>query len=573
MKTQQLLIGLVVLLAGCAGLAPTERKAEAPAPEMAPTEPEARLPAVELTPELLYRLLVAEVAGQRGALDISAEQYLIAAQETRDPRVAQRATHVAAYSRQYLLALQAARLWVELAPESLKARHSLAALLIRQNRSEEALEHLEKVLSAGSQESGEAFILIANLLGREQDRERALEVMRQLLAPRPDNPNALHAYAHLATLAEQYDLALETVERALEIKPDLFPALVLKADLLRRTGQPDAALEVYRQAVAQQPDEHNVRLNYARLLVERGHFDEARKQFTQLRQQLPGNSDIIFAQGLLAMQAGALEEAEERFHELLDLGQRTNAAAFSLGQIADARGESGEAIRWYSAVSRGTSYLDARIRVATLLLQERGIEAARQHLHQTETEADAERLRLYLAEGELLREAGDPQTAVEVYSEGLQTLDGRPELYYARAMTYEQLGRIDLLEQDLRAILAQDPENAQALNALGYTLADRTDRYAEAHDYIKRALAQEPEDAAILDSMGWVLYRMERYPEALDHLRRAYDRQPDPEIAAHLGEVLWASGERRAARKVWRDAERRWPDHPLLRETLERFDP
>jgi tetratricopeptide (TPR) repeat protein len=574
---KRILLPLVLAVSGCTAMAPRDEAPLAPEPVVEQEgvtafgpAPEV-VPPVELSPGLLYQLLVGEVSAQRGELEMSAHAYQQAAAFTRDLRLARRATQIAVYAQDYTTALKAARLWVELAPEALDARQSLAALLIRQGRADEALAHLEALLKLSRDGSAHGFMLVTNILAREQDRRRALQVMEALMAPRGDDVNALFAYANLAYLVEEYALAGQQIERLLGVQPGLPRALVLKANVLRKQGRDDEALEAYRTALDAMPQDNALRLGYARMLVDMERLPEAREQFRMLGSQLSDNADVAYAEGLLAMQAGDLAQAERHFKHLLTLEQRVDEAAYALGQIAETRGRTDEALRWYRQVSDGNNYLDAIVRSAVLINRQQGLAAARAYLHGIELQTSQQELRLYLVEGELLRDEGAREEAQQVYDAALQQFPDNVELLYARAMNAEGLGRLDLLERDLNAILKQEPDNVQALNALGYTLADRTDRFDEAYDLIRRAYEQRPDDPAIIDSMGWVTYRLGRLDEAEGYLRQALEKHFDAEIAAHLGEVLWVRGRQDEARQIWHDALQRDPGHVLLKQVIERF--
>lgn len=572
-----ILLPLVLVLSACTVMTPRDEASSMPEPVLDMEEtpafspvPEV-VPSVELSPGLLYQLLVGEVSAQRGELEMSAHAYHQAALATRDPRLARRATQIAVYAQDFTTGLKAARLWVELSPEALDAQQSLAALLIRAGRADEALTHLEKLLGLSSDGTSHGFMLVTNILAREQDKRRALQVMEALVAPRGEDPNAVFSYANLAYLVEDYPLAQQQIDRLLALQPGLPRALVLKANVLRKQGRDEEALAAYRSALQALPQDSALRLGYARMLVDLEHLPEAREQFRLLGKQLPDNADVAYAEGLLAMQAGDLEQSEKHFKRLLKLGQRVDEAAYALGQIAEARNRPDEALQWYRQVRDGNSYLDAMVRSAVLINRQQGLAAARAYLRDIELQTSQQELRLRLVEGELLRDAGLREEAQQVYSEALLQFPDNVELLYARAMNAEGLGRLDVLERDLNAILKQEPDNVQALNALGYTLADRSNRYREAYDLVRRAYEQRPDDPAIIDSMGWVMYRLGRLEEAEAYLRQAMEKHFDAEIAAHLGEVLWVRGRQEEARGVWQDALQRAPGHPLLKQVIERF--
>ncbi|MCW8828826.1 MAG: tetratricopeptide repeat protein, partial [Gammaproteobacteria bacterium] len=266
--------------------------------------------------------------------------------------------------------------------------------------------------------------------------------------------------------------------------------------------------------------------------------------------------------------------AEPYFMDLVRLGSRDEEARIALGQIAQMRGNRREAIDWFQSMPKGERYIEAQLLAAQLMAEEYGTDSALEYLRQLSLETESEHTQRYIAEAELLADAERHEEAMAVYNEALESSSEKTTLLYARALTAEKFGRIDLLERDLKQILNIDPNNVQALNALGYTLADRTERYAEAMRYIEQAYALQPEDAAILDSMGWGLYRLGRHQEALEYLRRAAEQLPrDAEVAAHLGEVLWVTGQQQKARQIWERALEVAPEHKVLNETVKRFNP
>ena len=539
----------------------------APATLAAPPVP---LPDYDLTPTLMYDLLAAEVALQRGELLLAADNYLRAAWETRDPRVTKRAVRIAVYARDQEKALEGAELWVELAPNDLEARQSLAALLIHLGRAQEAVAHLDYVLGAAP-DSGQGFQAIVNLLSRDADKAQAMALLEQLIAERREDPNALFAHAQMAFLLGRHDTALASVDALLERQPDAARAWVLKSNILRHTGRSAEAITAYARAVKAAPDDAGLRLSYAKFLVEERRFDTARSEFATLARQLPDNAEVAYALGLLAMQLGDLPAAEREFRRLLADGQHNDAAAFALGQIAESRKDHDEAMRWYGAVADGPNLFEAQVRAGLLKARTQGVDAGRAHLRGLRDQFPEEQINLLLAEGEMLRELERYPEAMEVLSAGLHASPDNPDLLYARAMAAERLDRLDILEQDLRRILQADPENAQALNALGYTLADRTERHEEALGYIRQALAQHPDDPAINDSMGWVMFRLGRYAEAETYLQKAATAFKDPEVAAHLGELYWTTGRSSEARQVWDEALKLAPGNRLLLDVIERL--
>jgi tetratricopeptide (TPR) repeat protein len=271
------------------------------------------------------------------------------------------------------------------------------------------------------------------------------------------------------------------------------------------------------------------------------------------------------------MQTSDLDQARKYFLKLNKLGQRINESSYYLGQIAESRGKTDKAMNWYEQVRGGHYLVEAQLRTAVLQARAGDVEGARQRLQDINVDSDQTQLQVYLAEGEILRGAKRFQEALDVYNHALSEMPNNIQLLYARALTAEKVERLDLALKDLRYIVNREPENAQALNALGYTLVDRTDDVQEGLKYIKQAYKLKPDDAAILDSLGWAYYRLGNYQKSLDYLRQAFDKLKDAEIAAHLGEVLWITGDRKGARAVWNEALSQTPSHQLLLDVIKRF--
>ncbi|HFD38436.1 MAG TPA: tetratricopeptide repeat protein [Anaerolineae bacterium] len=563
-------------LAACAtvppGPPPASPASLAAEPKVA-TEQAGR-PAAEAIPaEVMYQVLVAEVAMQRGQLDVAIDNYLRLGRQLRDARMVERAARVAVYAHDNRKALEAAKLWVELAPDKLEARQVATALYIRNGELDAAEHELEAMLAVQAGDQNKGFMLIAGLLGRQQDKEAALQVMRKLVTKRSDDPYALFAYSHLAVRVGELGEAEQAVDRVVELKPDWVEALIQRARVLTMRGKPRDALASLRQAVEVRAEDVQLRIAYARMLVDGKHYEEAYAQFQRVNDAKPGRPDVLIALGMLAMQLEQLEEAESYFLELnhSSLGYQSESS-FYLGRIAEElRKDKDSAIKWYSKVDEGETYLDAHIRVAVLLAQQGDLDLARGHLRAITPRGSGQLLRIYLAEGQILQDAGRYQEAMDVFTAGLGELPDNSELLYARGIVAEKLGRLDLMEADLKRIIEREPDNAEALNALGYSLADHTKRYEEALGYIQRALDLRPDSHYILDSMGWVQYRLGHYEEALKYLKRAMALNQDPEIAAHMTEVLWVLGDEQGAREVWDQAFKVAPGNKFLLDVMDRL--
>jgi tetratricopeptide (TPR) repeat protein len=562
----------VLLTSGCAGPQPKPERVEPPepAPPVSTIPQGPKAPPLELTEEVLYKLLVAEFAGQRERLDLAVNNYLDLARRIPDPQLAARAARVAVYAKQDDKALEAADLWVKNEPDNLEARQMLSALLIRKGRAEDAYRHLDFMLNADKESAGQNLRVIAGFLSREANKTAALDVMERLMADRRDDPDALFAYAFLAMQAGKTAEAKTALTRAMALAPQNSDIAMAYLGVLQQEGDKQAALRWLEDVLRKQPDEFEIRLVYARLLAESKQYDKARAEFDRLAKAQPDNPDVEFALGLIHVQRNELDKARPIFERLVEKESHAVAASYYLGQIAESEKDYRAAWEWYSSIPRGEIYLEAQLSMAVLLLKQEKPDEARAHLHRIKTSTPEEALRVVRVEGEILTQEKRYEEALKLYDQALgDRYDS--ELLYTRAMLAERMGRLDILERDLRRILAKEPNNAQAMNALGFTLADRTDRFQEAYGLIKRALELNPNDYYTLDSMGWVLYRLGRLEEAETHLRRAQAVRADPEIAAHLGEVLWSKGDQKGAREVWESALKTTPGDKKILDAMKRL--
>lgn len=558
-----------------AASSPEAASQPAPAAPRRPPPPADELPAVALSGELLYQILEAEIALQREQYPIGISRYLQLAAITRDPRFAERSAQVALFIHDDASALQAARLWVELQPQRSEPHQMMVVAAIRNGNLEEALSHMETLLAGGGEEGlpEERFELMASLLSREHDVQEAYRLMERFVSTRQDNPSALYAYAHLAVRAGELEKARRAIDEALALRPGWYNAIALRVRVLLLADGPDEAMAYLSGAVREYPADTSLRLAYARTLMDVRRYDDALEQYGILADQVSPNTEVLLAMGMIYLQMDHIDEAEALLHRVREAGGGNGGdLQFYLGWIAEKRGDVSQAIAYYASLPpEAQNHFEARVRIAILTAGEGDISSTRRQLQALRAEEPTQQRRLYQVEGELLRQAGMKEEGMEVLSTALQMFPADFDLLYSRALLAETMDRLDVVEGDLRLILEHEPSHVDALNALGYTLADRTDRYGEAYDYIKRALELSPDNNAILDSMGWVLYRLGNYEEAIKYLRRSLALKLDHEVAAHLGEVLWVSGERDEAMTVWRRALEAFPDEEILRETMQRF--
>ncbi len=581
MRISQLAAWVPVLaLTACASLppapgdaqnAPPAAKAPASKPGTVRTAEKPReLPKHELSEALLFKMLLAEIALQRGQISVAVQSLLELSRETRDPRIAARATEVALRARAPGPALEAAGIWLAAEPDSPRARQMLASLLVDQSRLAEARSHLQKMLADDGENLGRNFLQLNTLLTRHSDKAAVLQLTQNLAQPYPTLPEAHYSIAQAAVDAGQNPLALDAIRAALELRPEWEQAALYQGQLLQRTSNA-AALAYFQGHLKSHPRALDVRLGHARLLVTDKQFSEARAEFQVLLQEFPDNPDVTLAVGLLSFQLKDYDAAEAQLVRALENHHKDpDAVRFYLGQTNEENRRYDEALRWYSTITGGEQYVPARARYAAVLAKQGKLDDARKYLQDSARNAQ-QRVQFIQTEAQLLRDANDYRSAFDVLGQALEKSPESAELLYDHAMAAEKVDRIDVLEANLRKVIRIRPDYAHAYNALGYTLADRNTRLQEAYVLIEQALKISPEDPFIMDSMGWVLYRMNQLDAALTFLKRAFELRPDAEIAAHLGEILWVTGRRDEARKVWDSALKDHPGNELLLATVKKL--
>ncbi|MFY1020812.1 tetratricopeptide repeat protein [Ectopseudomonas khazarica] len=563
------LVTAIALLSGCQTFAPSEPDGTPPVQE---ADQSTQLKPEEygsFSQETLFALLTAELAGQRNRFDIALGNYVQQANATGDPAVAERAFRIAEYLGAEQAALDSALIWAQNAPQNIDAQRAAAVQLARAGRYDESMTYMEQVL----QRQGDTHFDFLALSAAETDpdtRAGLLQGFDRLLSKNPDNSQLLFGKAILLQQDGRAEEALELLEERPGSAKEVSP-LLLRARLLQSLGRGEEALPLLQKGIRENPDDKRLRLTYARLLVEQDRLDDAKGEFSKLVQENPNDDDLRFSLALVCLEAEAWEEAIVYLEELVERRSHVDAAHYNLGRAYEELEDSDSALQEYGMVGPSNDYLPAQQRQAELLFnQQRNDDASRRLAEAREAQPDYA-IQLYLIEAEGLSNHDQVNSAWQVINQGLEQFPDDLNLLYTRAMLAEKRDDLAQLEHDLRYILEREPDHAMALNALGYTLADRTTRYQEAHDLIEKAHQLNPDDPAILDSLGWVNYRLGNLEEAERFLRLALKKFPDHEVAAHLGEVLWARGKQREARSVWREALAETPDSPILRDTLSRL--
>ncbi|RUM93595.1 MAG: hypothetical protein DSZ28_07650 [Thiothrix sp.] len=523
--------------------------------------------------EMIYQLLVGEMAGKRGQVEVATEHYLKASELSSDPKIAARTARIALFSKNYDIALGAVNRWLVLEPSSEEAHQTAGILEVRMGHPQQAAEHFIVVIDQ-AEHPEVSFSQLGLLLGREKVIAPELEVMSLLTKHYPDVIYAHRGYAELAYRGKQYGLAHTAIVDALRIDPNDRISRILQNRILLATGKADKGLEGMQSLLAASPDDFDLRHDYARMLVKAKRYDQALVEYEKVIAAEPDDLDLLYSKALLEVELRHYDKARVSLKKLLQSPHHRSEAVYYLGRVSEEQNDYEQAIAWYSKINEGEYYFEAQSRVAEMLASMGQLQEAREHLARVRNRVDNEALqiRLYLSEGQLLREAGAYQESYDFYDQTLEEFPDNTDLVYARAMMAEKLGHLDWLERDMHWILEREPDNATALNALGYTLADVTDRYEEALGYIQKALELRPDDPAILDSVGWVNYRMGNYDTAERYLRKALATLEDAEISSHLGEALWAQGEHEDAKKTVRNALKAAPKDSRLLELKKQFE-
>jgi tetratricopeptide (TPR) repeat protein len=544
---------------------------------------------VELNADLFYRLLLGDVALQRGDLAVSARAYLDAARTTQDPRLAERATEVSIAARDRTLVHDAADLWARLDPSAERPKHVLAALESNNNTgaipstasNDELRARIEHVLANAALTGpgvGDVFMQLNRLFSEQSDKRAVLALVREVAKPYPKTPEAHYAVAIAAFGVGADDAASvkearDEADRALELRPTWERAVILKAEIVGRSS-PQDALAVLEAFVAANPDAKSAAGALAQRYVDRKRYKEARALMQRLWDRDRESRDLEFAVATIALEMKDYPEASRLLEDLKSAGYgEPGVIDLYLAQVAEETRQWTKAIEHYQAVTDGDRAWLSKLRIGAMYGKQGELAKGRQWLASLTAVTRDQKVQLTQAQAQLLRDAGDDAGAYQVLVHGLADNPGAPDLIYDLAMAAEKLDKVDEAESKLKELVALRPDDAQALNALGYTLVDKTSRTGEGLAFIQRAHKISPADPFILDSLGWAFYRMGQFDDAERYLQQALEGRPDAEIAAHLGEVLWRKGEHEKARQVWKAQLVANPDNVLLKETVKRFAP
>ena len=587
MKNAFAIVTLSALLSACA-VAPQKQgdSAAAPAPAAdapvvadVPAPPEDPAPSVELTSDLMYKITKAELEFKSGQWQGAYITMLALAQQTRDPRLAKRAAEMALAAKQGPESLVAIRLWRQLAPNSDEAtQYFLGFAVLNPDLSEAEQVFVERLKTVPPAGRGLAMFQMQQFLLRAKDKAAAFALLDRVLKPYDEMVETHLVLAQSAFAAGDVERARGEAERALAIKPDSELGALTQAQV---APDLDAASRALIAFLKRNPGAREVRAAYARILVDAKQYDQAREQFLVLLKDQPDNVATLYALGVMAMETNDVPGAESYFKRFLasladhpSEDRDPSKVLLILADIAEERGDFAGAEQWLDKIDAADPrlYLTVHLKVAQLTARKGDIDGARKQLADLKTSDPGEEVQIVQTDAQILRDAGDNRAAYTVLENATKRFPDNPDLLYDFALAAEKMDRLDVMEASLRQVMADAPDNQHAYNALGYSLAERNIRLTEAYALIDKALKMSPEDPFIMDSMGWVQYRLGHLDEAEALLRHAYKLRNDPEIAVHLGEVLWVKGDKNGAEKIWLEARAKDPKNDALKNTLARLN-
>lgn len=566
---------LILALAGCAATepaAPATGQASQPAPAPS-TEPEAEIEYGSFTEEQLYQAIISEIGAQRGQLEDAGQNYFELAMSTRDLNIIRRAVQFASANGDTNALLQLGLLWSEVDTSDSRPHLMLAYEFLEGGDFDQAVSHMARVLDLGGEFDFTALAARTGQLDPAQ-RTRLINTIRELRDEFTSQRSLQLTLVQLLAQNQQYSESLAELDDLQNTYGNEAILVRLRAQIEQSNGQSEQALRTLRQGVRDYPDDKVLRQSYARLLIQGEDFSAARAQFQALVDMDATDWETWYSMALLDLEMQRYDSAADILKRLVGVNQRADEAQYYLGYIYEQTDDLAQAVEHYREVRIGTNnYLAAQQQATRLSIELGELEDAHSWLvNQSRGQPRLEVLFTTVESGALIA-AGHTDRAREVLNRALNKYPNETDLLFARVLLNDAVGDQQGSEQDLRQIIAMQPDDSRALNHLGYMLADQTQRYDEALELLERAIAIEPDDPAIIDSLGWVQYKLGMLDEALENLRRAYADFPDHEVASHLGEVLWQLGRHDEARDIWQEGLENRPDSDLIREAMDRLIP
>ena len=565
----------LVLLNGCAGSPAKQDTLEESVSPVKVTQAKEKKPQDQdksaIDPNVLYLLLTAELAGQRGQYDVALEGYMEAARLAKDPRFAERAAKIAMYMKDSSKTGDAVSLWLKQDPNNITARKIAALSALRAGDKAAAIEHLKTLLTVDPAGFETALLELASVLEKEGKTALVYDVLDALSLQKPDQAVVYFVQSLLAMQMKNKELAEAKIAQALKVQPDWDKALVLQAQIAVYAGDLAKAKNLLTNAAVKHPGNDKIKKLLAQVLIKAADYEQAVNVYQEIISANPQDAESQFALALVHLQLEQDGKAEDLLNKLLERPEWQYQASFYLGKIEEKRGNVEKALDWFDKVNDGAFVFEASISSVSLLAKNKQFEEANSRLRLLLEQFPKHKLRLILMQAELFSQQKQYEKAFALLSDALLEMPEQKELLYSHALMAERIGRLDVLEADLKKILAKRPDDAEALNALGYSLLQKADRYADAEKYLQQAIRLKPDEAVIMDSYGWLQFKLGNYEQALVYLQQAYAKQQETEIAAHLAEVLWVLGRKTEAKKLFNEAIKKAPEDEYLLDFQQRI--
>jgi len=563
-------IAIILSLSGCAVSPEATSETDA---KMTPQEalvPRANKNTV-IDEEVLYLLMAAELAGQRNHYDLALDAYLQAAKRVDDARIAERAVKIGMFLKDEKRTREALEIWLSKEPDNLPARKFAVLLAVKNSDRTSAVENLNAIFQEDPAGFEGGMLEMVKALEKEGKSQFIYDVLDDLNQLHPDESNLLFLQAVVASVLHDNALAQKKIDKVLELQPDWNKAIIFQAQLAGRSGDMVKAREFLEKAVKQAPDNKQLRKMLLEVLVNTGAYEDAIKLCQSVLDENPDDGETLFTMALIYIQQSQVDKAEYYLEKALASAEWEGQASFYLGKIELDKQRPDKALKWFDRAKTSGYGFDADMAAVSVLLNQKELGEAEARIKKMDGQYPDQHLRILMLKAELYNQWAKYQEAFDVLTLALNGAPENRDVLYARALVAERLDKLDVLEADLQKILAKDPDDIGALNALGYTLTDRTQRYDEAEKYLQKAIQLRPDEAVVVDSFGWLQFKRGKYELALDYLQKAYKQQQENEIAAHIAEVLWVMGKKEEAKEFFEPIFKKFPDDEYLLKFKRRF--
>ncbi len=522
----------------------------------------------------IYNHLLADIARDRGFVNTASEAMAVAGRLSRDQKILNRAYNFAMDAQRADLALEMARELVSLGLDLSRSQVMLLRAYIALDEPDKVLEVLVTLLERKNSDVDLVIRYVGEVFSSLENPGRWIIVMDRLIEHFPNRPEVYLVHAFVSYRSGETEKAHISLNKALELRPGWEEAAVFKLIWWSEIDARRVIKTFSEDFLVRFPNSDRLQLAFARLLLRWGDISDALRNFSELIERQPENIDAIFAIGLIYLQESRYQLATEMFERYLKIKPDSDQVRLYLARIAREEGRYEAALEWLSSIYSQNFRFEAQLEVGRVISDQGRSDEAINHLARILPRNVDEQVQIYLTEEQILRSVDKFEQAFTLLNAALSDIPDDPELLYARGLVAAQLEKLVEHERDMRRVIEIQPDNAHAYNALGYTLADQSLRLDEALMLIEKAISLRPQDPFILDSLGWVYYRLGDFSLALDNLRKAFNIRVDPEIAAHLGEVLYVLGKIDEARDVWRIGQetKNGLAHPVLQETMGRFN-